>query len=850
MLNISNESRALQGPWTTLVKGRGLGAISKNFNIDEANDIKNIFNIVDKSYLKSNPYHLFTKALCNFILDFNNPQVLFFQRKELHAKIDEIIHLLQQIDDTYQYISASAILFESIGKLGLDPNIWSNKNIYLVEDALNKLDELPSANEQECYKTLQAYGNLFLGIAHIGQVNKLTTGDNNYVEQALQITAGLDGVWHRGRAVAAFLTILGMIGLADYATSTENNHLRNLVEYMHSSLADKQRVQQRTNEYVFSILLMINAFAVLDKLQYLEYKQDWIKLAGELIEILPLNLKVIFNHYYLSALDNLGLTHKHTKNPKAYLDKLIENLLSSPDSELDYMAYTYCVDIAHKLDVVDVISNAMLNRFIENISTEYDFKNGHAPTNLFYRSAFMRIAYSLTAFSQLSCAGRLLETNQTNNKCLVESLINNHIENWQESDDSYLTLHHALVDLSLSQRGADVASSKVDNNVVLNKKINNFELTNAQITTTQADKIAVHGYFPGMNSRRQYNNISRELYEKGNEQVRKLFETSAEILNQQNTANNQQGVSRFFFEDAIRYHNIAEKWNHIGSSMTVYNLALLEHFKTASANLYVNSVGGESYGMIAAAIASNALSLEDGLKIANMALGCIYQHAHASNIGLWHIVSLTGQSIQPALEHIKQTFPQQIDVFRWQTLNSEQEEVHLYIHQTVLHTVEQLLKQQFGDAVVINEFKRPTIEIVHSPRLAPARVDISNFIVEQNICFADPDMPIVANNGTGIALSKDEVRNLILDMVNIPMYSAQSFRSLSALIPNNTDAIVEFGYGEKTRPFVENHQVKQAFFEYFGNNKQLQTTLDSINRIKNASNSQSKGKENDAVDYV
>jgi len=232
MLNITNESRAFQGPWTTLVKGRGLGSNIKKFSVDESRYIKEIFGVIDKTTVKYNSYNNFSKEICSFILDFNNPNVLFFQRKELHYRIDKVIGSLRAINDSYLYVSASAIFFEVVGKLGLDPNLWVNKEIYLVEDALAKLELLPVSSEQECYKTLQLYGNLFLGVAHLGQIDKLIQGHVDYVYQALDVTKGLKNVWHRGRGIAAFLNILGLIGLTHYAIKPDRNHLKELVVYM------------------------------------------------------------------------------------------------------------------------------------------------------------------------------------------------------------------------------------------------------------------------------------------------------------------------------------------------------------------------------------------------------------------------------------------------------------------------------------------------------------------------------------------------------------------------------------------------------------------------------------------
>ena len=826
MLNITNESRVFQGPWTSLVKGRGLGSNTKKFSNNESLCIKEIIKNIDKTSVKNNAYHVFSKELSHFILDFNNPDVLFFQRKELHARIDHVIRALKVIEDPFSYISASAIFFEVIGKLSLDPNMWTNKCVYLVDDALAQLQYLPISSEQDCYKALQVYGNLFLGIAHIGQIDKLTKGRIDYIKQALNVIDGLKDVWHRGRGVAAFLTILGVIGLADYGTGVENNYLKELIVFIDVSLRDQVKVDERPNEYVFSILLMVNCISVFDKLEYLEYKRDWIKLAAGLIEKLPIDLKAIFSHYYLSTLDNLGLFDQSSK--KYFLD-MLDNLFLSEGGELSYMAYTYCVDIAHKLDLVEMLPSSFVDHFIDNISTQYDFPSGNIPDDLFYRSGFMRLAYALTAMSQMGCVECLLDINTSDGKSLVESIINNHLKNWENSDDSFMTLNHSLIDLSLSQRGENVSPSEIDKNVVLHRN-------DISVPTSWAmdnpKKVALHAYFPGMNSRRYYSNLPRDLYDNGNKKVRAIFEDSYKVLNREKSNNKTPDLSMFFFENTILHDDVSEKWNCIGSSMTVYNLALLEHMKTSNEDFHINSFGGESYGMIAAAIASGALSLEDGLKIADNVLGLIYKSVHLNDFGLWHIVSFSGRSIHSQLKVLRHKFTEGVDIFRWQTLSDEKQDVHLYIKDDIFEKVKQYVSDNFEEDISLEEFKQPTIEIVHSPKLISARIDIANFIIDENISFLTPNVPIVANNGTGIASSKHDVRNLILDMANIPMFSAQSFQSITNLIPHDTLAIVEFGYGQKTRNFIVEHNVEQHFFEYFGGVNKLKEIDNMIMNIK------------------
>jgi malonyl CoA-acyl carrier protein transacylase len=332
--------------------------------------------------------------------------------------------------------------------------------------------------------------------------------------------------------------------------------------------------------------------------------------------------------------------------------------------------------------------------------------------------------------------------------------------------------------------------------------------------------VSIHAFFPGMNSRRAYTNLARDLYDNGNTEVKSIFVRAAKVLGYTSHLG-EVDITPFFMNDSNFPSNIVDKWNYIGAAMTVYNLALFEHLKTSTHTLGIHSVGGESLGMIAAAIAGGALSFEDGIKVAHNTLGFIYDYVHLNNFGIWNIVSLRGESIECIFNAIQKRFPGQIDTFRWQAVNAIRDEIHVYIHSAVFDDVRGFVDEQYGDRVTLMEFKKPTNDIIHSPKLSPVRITLNDFLIDTEITFLDPKIPIVANNGSGLALTAEDARALILDMVNIPMYTAQSFDELSKLSDSILDVIVEIGYGQKTRPFIEQHNIKIKFIEYFGDQYRL-----------------------------
>lgn len=834
MLHITNEARALQGPWTSLVKGRGIGSVTRKYNVEEAKTIRSIADLVDKKLKTNNAYSVFSHKLVNFVLDFNNPNCLFFQRKDLYPRIDSIVESLKSIESPYYYISASSVMFECFGKLGLDPQILLTRKYDLVSDALKQLENLPNTTVKDRYIAVQAYGNLFLGVAHVGFTHKINENSVDHIEQALNIIYSLDDVWHRGRGSAAFLTVLGIIGFHSYIDNDKNSHIKNLICFLYDSLKDTNRVESSTNEYVFSILLMINTLSTFDGQQYLEYKQDWLSVIDNLMEKISPDLKLIFTHYYLSALDNLNILEKHIPNVIGYIEDNINLLTESKSGEIDYMGYTYFIDLAFRLGKTELVTDDVYDELIKNICHNYNFSKGKSPKNMLYASGLMRISYALYALSYENKINLLFKHHDTfKDAHLLEGIIQNHIDNWPEDHESIYLLNHSLLDMALSQRAANANQSFIDKNFNFSSSIQNKKTLNIKdFANTKRHPISIHPFFTGMNSRRFYVNLDKGLYNDGNHEVRRIFDCASEILgyslSKDSSINN---VLPFFMEQMHFPKEVDKLWNYIGSSMTTYNLALFEQLKSSSNSLVISSVGGESYGMIAAAITAGSLTLEDGLNVANNILGIIYNFIHSKDFGLWHIVSLTSSSIEDDVKKIQEKFDGHIDIFRWQSINTKNNEVHVYVNSSVFSCVKKYVEDNFAD-VEFSEFKRPTNEIIHSSKLSLARVIINNYLIESNIKFYKPKIPIISNNGSGIVLTAEGVRSLLLDMANIPMYTAQAFDSIKMLDGDFIDAIVEIGYGNKTLPFIKQHNIKNEFFEYYGDKDRLESVVDNILKSK------------------
>lgn len=831
--NITFEARTMQGPWTTLVKGRGIGTSTRNFNAEDARHIRKMFDITIGALPYSHAYTNFSATLADFILDFVNPENLFFMRKDLFPKMEKILASLVDIKETYEYISASALLFETIGKLGLDPQLTKMFNRDLVAVALARLKDLPLSTAEEKYKALQAYGTLFLGITHIGMRERIVEEQCNFVDQAFGIIDTMEEVWYRGRGTAAFLTVLGITGLGEL-TDHEPQHVKNLFDFLSTALNDEQKLKDSPNVYIFAILLSLNAISVLNKTEYLQYKRDWISVSQDLLEKLSPDLRIIFSHYYVSVLQNLGKLGHYIPDSKTYISKLIQSAFEQEAGELSYMGHTYMVDLSYRLGTSDVIPENFTDVLTSSINHLYDASQNYMPKQRLYGSGFMRLAYAFLALVPIGKVNALFARKTGATHSLAEKIVLNQIQNWDKDYTSLPFLCHALLDAALNMRGLNAEKSIVDN-LLQSSKIFGKTTTNSKRKPGKKTNqgIGIHAFFPGMNSRRAYVNLARDLYYDGAAEVRDIFEQSARILHYK-TPEGRLDVTRFFMEEKDVPTNPVAKWNYIGSAMTAYNLALFTHLKKANPHISIQSVGGESFGMIAAAIVAGSLSLEDGLKVANTTLGYIYARAHSGNRDMWHIVSLRGENLQQTLALLQMKFPNQIDVFRWQAINSHCDEVHLYVHTRIFSNLKDVI-YSFDLHIELNEFKRPTFEIIHSPKLFQARIDINHYLQREHIKFLDPQIPVLANNGTGLIGCGEDIRQSILDMVDIPMYTAQTMDTLKTVSANTTDAIIEIGYGQKTRALINDNQVNISFTEYFGDRYRLAAITQDLHKLRQQS---------------
>jgi malonyl CoA-acyl carrier protein transacylase len=211
----------------------------------------------------------------------------------------------------------------------------------------------------------------------------------------------------------------------------------------------------------------------------------------------------------------------------------------------------------------------------------------------------------------------------------------------------------------------------------------------------QSNKNRIVGFFPGLGSRSAYQNLGRDLLDSGFSKVTAIYSEAAQALGL-----SQQPEKLLLLAENMPDGKL-ERHGFIGAAFLVHSLAL-EAYLVAAAEKSQVPMGfmaytGESFGIIAAAVSSGALSCGDGVKIAQAftplmmlaAEGGAVEGAFAQKIASYlpesvrekrlvpepfHVVALKGQKedIAAALECIEKHLKTDVQIhkfYSWQQTN-------------------------------------------------------------------------------------------------------------------------------------------------------------------------------------
>ncbi|MBF0522588.1 MAG: ACP S-malonyltransferase, partial [Candidatus Omnitrophica bacterium] len=367
----------------------------------------------------------------------------------------------------------------------------------------------------------------------------------------------------------------------------------------------------------------------------------------------------------------------------------------------------------------------------------------------------------------------------------------------------------------------------------------NLEGTNAE-TPNVSKKAALPssgtqsliGFFPGIGSGSAYRNLGSALYDTGIPEVQNIYREAAQVLGYMKDG--KPDPTKLFFADENLPADPEKKLGFISIAFLVHNLALHEYFKKRSdlAGLPVEfkAYTGESFGILTAAIASKAVSLSDGIKIASFFIKCLADASRESVAENHHVIGIVGEDLEAVIPILEAQFKDKFEVHKMYS----NQQVNVYVAVSAINEFKALMetdemRRRFPD-LRFKDLKPPTKNIAHSKKMSLARERFLKFIDENNIVFNTPPVPVISNNHSNMLTTADAVKKGILAMIDEPMDSQETVRLAQSM---NVDLIVELGLGGKTRPLIENnYQGDTPFMEFTGESDIKTDNISSLQLIQ------------------
>ncbi|MFF1823209.1 hypothetical protein ACFVWG_38265 [Kribbella sp. NPDC058245] len=349
------------------------------------------------------------------------------------------------------------------------------------------------------------------------------------------------------------------------------------------------------------------------------------------------------------------------------------------------------------------------------------------------------------------------------------------------------------------------------------------------------------GFFPGLGSRAAYQDLGRGLFDSGIPEVTEIYETGARALGFDDPA-------RILLEPANLPTGRMARQGFIGAAFVVHNLALEAQLRALAHDhgvpLGFVAYTGESFGIIAAAIAAGSLSVGDGIKIAQAFTPLVLVAAEGADDEPFaqQMTAYLPQAepLVPEPFHVMglQGDPDRLtDVLReiQETWSADDVEVHkLYSARQANVYVRGGAKTKFEEfvaefpAVQAVELKDPTTFLAHSARMRGVRAALDRFISAQGIVFRKPRVPVVSNSTAGLLTTAAEVHDAVLATIDEVMASQATAETLDALRP---DLIIELGLGHKSVRLLKDNNLETPVLAFTGDGQETKEFFDALQLV-------------------
>lgn len=365
-------------------------------------------------------------------------------------------------------------------------------------------------------------------------------------------------------------------------------------------------------------------------------------------------------------------------------------------------------------------------------------------------------------------------------------------------------------------------------------------------TSLSTNEINTIGFFPGLGSRTFYRDIHDDLYSDGSFIIKNMYKDAAEALNLSGAPESMLITNPVLPQERLK------KQSFLATSFVLHNLALemhtKEYFQKKGVKLNTQLYTGESFGIIAAAIAAKSLSVHDGMKIIDFITKAIYRmiegiedaetsliipflsdknaHVEIASKNSAYVIALKGEKnhIESALSELKQAFRKyDIEINKYYSKN----QINIYLNPLQKNKFSLLIKK-YPD-ISYHILKEPTTFLAHSKRLSALRDITQTFFRQECILFYNPTTPIISNHSNCILQTGDEVREAVLAIIDEPMQSKLTSEQIDQ---SSLHYVIEYGIGKKSVKLLEDNQSQKLIFplEY---RTQIDFLYDTLQHIEN-----------------
>lgn len=337
---------------------------------------------------------------------------------------------------------------------------------------------------------------------------------------------------------------------------------------------------------------------------------------------------------------------------------------------------------------------------------------------------------------------------------------------------------------------------------------------------TTAQGFGLAGFFPGLGSRSAYREVGQETIGSGSRSVVELYRDAADALQ---ISTGPEGLA---LTAANLPSDPVTRQGFIGAAFLVHNLALSTELRERAADVPAMrfiAYTGESFGVLAAAVACGSLSVRDSVLVARaftpLLLATSNQEAQGAlgaSLARYlprysvdrppvdepaHVVALRAapDELRVLLDDLELRYRDHVEVHK----RYSPRQSNVYVRAGFISTFAEIIRSHPG--VKAEELKELTKFLAHSRRMTEARDGLDRYMDDLGMRFTDPYTPMVSNSGDGYLITGDQVRGAVLAMTNEVMDSRRTVELLDELHP---DMVVEIGRGRKSLQLLEDNSTR------------------------------------------